>query len=283
MINIEDSTIIICSIVRDAARGLRRNLPVIQKLVRRFKDYKIVIFENDSTDDTKDLLSKWMNNDRSRIIAIMDNRGMEVPIPSTASVRCNPFFSRKRISKMVSLRNQYMEYIEKQGWYADYLMIVDLDVALLNIDNILNSFDANVQWDAVTAFGYSLSPQLKRRYHDTYALTEYGDENNPQTEDKIRMLSGKYGKLKPSDKWVHVYSAFGGLAIYRFDAIKGIRYQLIENQDDRVEVRCEHFSIYKQMADKGYDKVYINPAMVLKYQDLTWKIIFNSIKRKLNL
>ena len=34
---------------------------------------------------------------------------------------------------------------------------------------------------------------------------------------------------------------------------------------------------------EGFDKFYINPAMVLKYQDLTWKIILNSIKRKLGI
>lgn len=277
---LKDQSIIICSIVRDAEEGLRKNIPVIRSLVSLFKDYRIVVFENDSKDDTKKLLSTWEKDDKQHVKVFMDNLSSEKTIPSSRTVNCNPFFSRKRISKMVSLRNQYLEVIDQEGWSADYLMVVDLDVASLDLDSILSSFNSNVDWDAVTAFGYSLSPRLTRRYHDTYALTEYGDDKNPQTEEKIKLLADKYGKLSKADEWVRVYSAFGGLAIYKYEAIKGLRYKLIDNDDNRVEVRCEHFSICQQMEKRGYGKIYINPKMTLKYQGLTWKIITNSLKRK---
>ena len=35
------------------------------------------------------------------------------------------------------------------------------------------------------------------------------------------------------------------------------------------------------MADRGFDKVYINPKMVLKYQNLTIGIVGNSLCRML--
>jgi site-specific DNA-adenine methylase len=35
----------------------------------------------------------------------------------------------------------------------------------------------------------------------------------------------------------------------------------MSNRNEQVEVRCEHFSLCKQMADKGFDKIYINPSM----------------------
>ena len=167
------------------------------------------------------------------------------------------------------------------GWSADYLVVVDLDVAKISADSILSSFDRE-DWDAVTAFGYSTSPKLKRRYHDTYALTEFGDEANPQSEEKIVKLAEKYAKLKSEDSWIRVFSAFGGLAIYRFECIRGMRYKVMENNDPRVQVRCEHYSIYHQMKQRGFDKVYINPAMSIKYQDLTLRIIYNSTKRLIN-
>lgn len=180
---------------------------------------------------------------------------------------------------MAWIRNRYMEYVELQDWKADYLMVVDLDVSRLYLEGILSSFETKIEWDAVCAFGYSVSPKLKKRYHDTYALTEWGDEKNAQTEKKIKNLADKYGKLKPTDNWIRVFSAFGGLAIYKFDAIKGLRYEAIANKDKRVEVRCEHFSMYNQMAERGYNHFYINPAMVLKYQDLTFGIVWNSFCR----
>lgn len=278
--NLKEKSIIVCSIVRNAERGLRRNIPVVKELCKRFGDYKVVVYENDSTDGTKELLQVWMDEDKENVFCLMSD-GVSAPvIPSASSVSCNPFFSRKRIAKMAFLRNQYLEFVEQQTWKADYLMVVDLDVAQLYFDGILPSFSSDApEWDAVTAFGYSTSPKLKRRYHDTYALTEWGDEKEPQTEQKIKSLADKYGCLTPHDEWVRVFSAFGGLAIYRFEAIQGLRYQALPNDDNRVEVRCEHYSLYKQMVERGFRRFYVIPAMALKYQDLTLKIIVNRINR----
>lgn len=280
MIDLSTKELVICGIVRDAEKGLRVNIPIINDFVRYFHEYTIIIYENDSKDATKEILKKWSDEDDKHVHVFMDNLNQQKPTPKSNIVSCNPFYSRKRITKMAYLRNQYMERLERMNIVADYLVIVDLDVAKLNLSAILNSFNSEKEWNAVAANGYSLGPNLKRRYHDTYALTEFGDEINPQTENKIKLLAHKYGTLKNGDNWVRVFSAFGGLAIYKYEAIKGLRYQVLDNNDNRVEVRCEHYSIYKQMAERGYDKVYINPAMILKYQDLNFRIVWNTIVRK---
>lgn len=281
MVRCSDESIIICGIVRDAERGLTRNIPIINELCGYFKDYRVVVYENDSKDATKKLLRQWKSRDGQRIHICMEDTDSSSTIPDAGSVNANPFFCKKRITKMANLRNKYMEYIDAQKWDADYLIVVDLDVARLDLDAILSSFKNGAEWDAVTAFGYSLSPKMSLRYHDTYALTRWGDENNPQTEEKIKRLADEYGRLKTSDEWVRVYSAFGGLAIYKFEAVKGLRYKALPNDDSRVEMKCEHFSIYKQMQERGYDKFYVNPQMKLKYQALTFKIVFNSLMRRL--
>ena len=278
------NSIIICSIVRNAEKGLKRNIPVIEKLCGSFQEYKVFVYENDSTDRTKELLTAWQERAPKHVFVSLNNTDARKTIPSAKEVGAvNPFYSKRRIAKMVALRNHYLDYIETHCWSADYLMVVDLDVAQLYLDGILSSFESDREWDAVAAYGYSLSPKLRWRYHDTYALTEYGDEVNPQTEQKIKALADSYRGICCSKEWKRVYAAFGGLAIYRFEVVKGLRYQLLDNADERVEVKCEHYSIYKQMADRGFDKVYINPQMKLKYQDITWKIIINSIKRYLKL
>lgn len=278
-----NKTIIICSIVRNAENGLKKNIPIIDALCKHFNDYRIVVYENNSVDLTKRLLRKWQETNPNKIHISINDTDSSQTIPTASNVNANPFFCWKRIEKMSRLRNNYMEYVEQKGWKADYLMVVDLDVASLNLQGILSSFQTKDEWDAVTAFGYSTSPKLKRRYHDTYALTMWGDENNPQTEQKIIRLADSLGNLKPTDKWVRVFSAFGGLAIYKYEAIKGLRYQTLPNEDRRVEVKCEHFSIYKQLVEKGFNRFYINPAMTLKYQALTFAIVWNSLKRKIGL
>lgn len=284
MKKLEEATLILCSIVRNAERGLKNNIPVINSLCKQCKDYRIVVYENDSMDHTKSILREWSSRDKERIHVLLNDTDSSSTIPSAKEVKGNPFFCKERIYKMAQLRNQYMDYIEEKKWEADYLIVVDLDVAQLNLKSILTSFSPEHKWDAVTAFGYSTSPRLKRRYHDTYALTEYKDENSPQTESKIKKLSDEYGKYCTGqpDKWIRVFSAFGGLAIYRFEAIKGLRYHALKNQDKRVEVYCEHYSIYQQMNKRNYDLVYINPAMSLKYQSLTWNIVWKHLLRKIH-
>lgn len=281
MKQLKDSSLIICGIVRNAERGLRANIPVINALCKLCNDYRIVIYENDSIDGTKQLLREWSATDRQRIHVLLNDTDRSKTIPSRNEVVGNPFYSRKRIEKMAMLRNMYMDYVDKQGWAADYLMVVDMDVAQLSLEGILSSFEMDVEWDAVAAYGYSTSPKLKRRYHDTYALWEIGKENIPQTERAITTNADKYAKLCQTGEPIRVFSAFGGLAVYRFEAVKGLRYQVVDNKDSRVSVRCEHYSICKQMAECGYDKVYINPMMKLKYQQLSMDIVMGSLQRRM--
>ena len=279
--NLKEKEVVICSIVRNAKRGLERNVPVVRALCSRFRDYRIVIFENDSTDGTDRFLEKWAAQDQK--VSVSCRRTGIRPIPKPEEVSCNPFFSAWRIEKMAAFRNQYLSFVEEQGWNPDFLVVVDLDVARLDLQGILSSFTDSVEWDAVTSFGYSCSPKLVRRYHDTFALVEYGCEDVPQTEASIESASYRFANLQSGDPWVRVFSAFGGLAVYRYPCIRGLRYLALENADQRVACRCEHFSLSVQMKARGYDRVYINPNMVLKYQRLTPRIVWNHIKRSIDL
>ena len=276
---IEDKTIIVCGIVRDAERGLKANIPVVREFCKRCKDYRVVVFENDSTDGTKALLNAWVREDPERIHAICSDADGSRTIPRARDVKVNRFFCRQRIEKMARLRNQYLNYVERKGWSGDYLVVVDLDVAQLNLDGMLSSFASDMEWDAVTAFGYSTSPRLKRRYHDTYALTKWGEQDVPQTEAMTIRYADELGGMRPTDDWMRVYSGFGGLAIYRFDAVKGLRYDALQNDDPRVEVRSEHVALYNGMVERGFNRFYINPAMRICYQRVTFRIARDAFVR----
>lgn len=282
MKKIDQSSIIICSIVRNAEKGLKRNIPVIQEFCKYFANYRVIVYENDSTDNTKKILAEWVDSDSEHIVALMNILGAGKTIPSQNNVTVNPFFSRNRIEKMACLRNQYMKYIDDHKLEADYLMVVDLDVAQLYLEPILSSFAPTApNWDVVTAYGYSLSPTLKCRYHDTYALTELGKENVPQTEADILGNANHFAGLLKNIDWIPVYSAFGGLSIYRFDMVKGLRYQVLDNNDPRVEVHCEHYSLCMQMRKRGASRIFINSQMKLKYQAVSFNLVWNTLKRKL--
>lgn len=124
---LKESTLIICSIVRNAANGLKRNIPVINALCKYAKGYKIIIFENNSLDKTKAILKEWQYEigQQNFYLSMYDVKNSNV-IPSEKEVNVNPFFCKERISRMVELRNQYMDYIATQKLEADYLIIVEI-------------------------------------------------------------------------------------------------------------------------------------------------------------
>ncbi len=88
-----NKTLVICSIVRDAEKGLRKNVPIMKELVGFFDNYFVVIFENDSKDATKRILKEWADDDPRHVHVFIENRGQLRPIPQVNSVKCNPFLA----------------------------------------------------------------------------------------------------------------------------------------------------------------------------------------------
>jgi hypothetical protein len=272
--NLSESTIIICGIVRDCGRNLEKNIRTINELCDLAKDYHVVIFENDSADNTKKIVTDWANARRNIHISLNDFNTITIPKKHST---VNPLFSVYRNEKMAGYRNFYLEYIEKEELPGDYVIVVDLDIRKIYLDGVVSSFSSRYDWDAVTANGSSraFASKFRKRYHDTYALVECGQEEIPQTEKSIVDAQYRWAFLKPGMPFIKVVSAFGGLAVYKREAIAHCRYGVMKNNDEKVESRAEHFFFYQQMKKNGYDKIYINPAMRLKYQSQ----FFNTIRR----
>lgn len=271
------SNIAICAIVRNCEKSLIKNRPKIELLQSKFKNSKLIIFENDSVDETKAILKNW--NDSSEDVICKCENFNTITIPDTKGTGVNKYFSAHRISKMVSYRNQYLDMLESLNFLYDFLIIIDLDIENFSLDGIAHSFGVSHQWNVVTANGYSYSPKLKKRYHDTYALVELGNENISQTENSIFENQHKWSFLTAGMPLIPVYSAFGGMAIYKREVVHNLRYNLIPNLDDRVEVKCEHFSLHMQIQNQvNGGRILINPNMSVVYQTINKNIIKNYIK-----
>src|SRR6266436_1294706 len=59
--NSDEQGVIICGICRNVSTTLDVSIRNIEQLGSRFKDYAVVIYENNSTDDTSAKLSAWAN------------------------------------------------------------------------------------------------------------------------------------------------------------------------------------------------------------------------------
>ena len=270
------SNLAICSIVRDCEKKLRKNIPIIEKVRSYFKSSIVIIFENDSKDQTKQILNEWSKKS-SNVYVECENFGIKTITASTSN-DVNKYFSNARITKMAEYRNQYLKKLEEINFKPDFVLVLDLDISKIYIEGILHSFGIDEQWDVVCANGYSLSPKLRRRYHDSYSLVELGKESIPQTEESIKENAARFSFLKKGQSLVPVYSAYGGLSIYRYEAIQNLRYRIIKNEDSRVEVRCEHFSFCNDVRKRGFNRIYINPELKLKYQSVDFNLIKKFIR-----
>ena len=57
-----DKSVVICALARDCSGALANNIPRIQELREFFADSEVIVIENDSKDNTKEVLASWHQN-----------------------------------------------------------------------------------------------------------------------------------------------------------------------------------------------------------------------------
>lgn len=275
---VKNKKVVFCGMVRDSEKEVRRNIPVLEKMASYFADYRIVILENNSEDDTKKVLNSWMNRNPKMIALCNDfdeRKYDEIPREPIY----NKYKSRRRIQKYDDYRNMYCDYVEyKLNFESDYYIEIDLDIAKIDVKGFITSFGNDIKWNAITANGYSYNMWGKRRYHDTYCLIESGKEHIPQSEESIMENQKAFEPLRKGMPFIRVAAAMGGMIIFKTKERISLRYHVIPNNFGGIEVLCDHVSIFYQLAERGYDKFYINPNLIVYYQAITLKHILVKIK-----
>ena len=51
--------VLICGVCRDVANQLPSTIKIIEGLGAKFRSYRVIVYENNSTDATKDILKNW--------------------------------------------------------------------------------------------------------------------------------------------------------------------------------------------------------------------------------
>lgn len=270
--HLASSSIAICGLARNCASKLIENIEFIEALRAYFASSVVIVVENGSKDATRQQLDQWSSSKSG--VYILDGVSADdtMRVTPTSLGAPNPYYSRARIKQMAALRNQYLEHLAGLNESFDYLLVMDFDVDQISSQGVLSSFFRVKEWDVITAYGYSRGPNLKERYHDSYALVPLGEESLAQTEASIKALQPAWRLNKNDTQLRGVYAAYGGLSIYKYPLLKQLRYQVLGNDDSKVEVRCEHFSICHQLQQSGITMIMVNPQMHLRYQTL-WEAI----------
>lgn len=255
--------VVVVGLLRDKADRLVGPDFHVQRLVKRitdqFGDYRVLVVENDSSDDTRKLLLEWNKLDpKMRVLGCgVNSSTCEMKLAKTTA---HSTFA-PRINKMVDLRNVYMDalHADVDLQDADFVAVVDLDLqAGLFAEGLWDTgyqFKVHPDWSAVCANGLELRPTLldnRLRYLDTYALrTEQAWNQRKRALDDLSVM---HWPLRCTVSPRKVVSGFSGLTFYRFKEIKDLRYFMMV--DGYSEALCEHVSLSLQL-----NSIYINPAL----------------------
>jgi len=253
-----NSTIVFSGLCIDIEKKINILKKRVEYLGNYFKEYKFVIFENDSTDNTRGLLTNW-SKENSNIQLVPCEEDVDCKLKTSKAITTGAF-STGRMKRMADYRNRLLSYIRKKYIDYDYLLMFDLDVkGPLYIDGMADSFSKHKKWDAVTAFGMN-GMTITFGQPIYYDYIAYRDENYNINNNILDIFNIMYKtiNIKNENKLIKTTSSFGGLAIYKMEMFKNnnINYTPI----DDVYI-CEHTILSDNMIRNGYDKIYINPNM----------------------
>lgn len=238
------SSVVICGLARNVENILPQTMERIERLASMFADFRIVIYENDSKDQTKALLIRWASQN-PRVDLTIEQRGD----PINPIARC-----LKRAERMACYRHSCQQLVRSR--YADFSHVVVVDTDLQNgwhDDGIANTF-GHEDWDFVGSNGLilrrsGLSLNVYVQY-DAWAF-RLDKQFTPLSTAEVN-----YYKWQRGEPLVPVTSCFGGLGIYRMPAFLAGRYS---GED------TEHVTHLRSAREQGFDRVFLNPSQITLY------------------
>jgi hypothetical protein len=139
-----NSTVLFAMIGRDVGSELPYVLSNIQSLSRLFKGAHVLLVENDSTDNTKEVFAAWA--EKSKIQAELRS------LPSGQG-------AKKLYSTLAKARNVYLQALfEDKYRHVDYLIALDTDMCyqwnVRRLERVLGAlWSASSAWDVMYANG----------------------------------------------------------------------------------------------------------------------------------
>ena len=262
-----DYKVVICGCTKNSGDYILNRLVKLSQLGKKFSQYKIIIYENDSSDNTVERF-KTFKKHCSKFQYISEN-GI-----------ANKFSGiHSRVQIITHGRNTLLNIVEKQYGDYDLLIMIDLDDVMKDFDsqNLVEIFSKyNIEhWDGLTA-------NCEGSYYDIWALRIpphiWKDELHGKIWDKplnhdcwneivddipVRTCIKNYQRPIPVHMpLIETESSFNGLGIYKISKIKGYRYDAFNRDKDNNIIfgQCEHVSFHRKLRQTG-GRIFICPLI----------------------
>ncbi len=219
--------VLICGVCKNIESKIPCTINIVESIGSMFDDYRVIIYENNSTDSTIKKLIQW--SQQNARVSIFTEVVSEALLAKEIVNFCTYFkelFRPERISRARNIAlNKAMS-----AEYEDYPYIIwlDLDFRIMpNFEGIKEVFYSTEEWDAVFANGVVVGTE---ETYDWYALR---DKNYPLGPEVIGndWWQKKHLTLSKNSNWYPVYSAFGGCGVYKRSSLQGCHYSALITPD----------------------------------------------------
>ena len=230
--------VVFCIPVRNESSNLKSLFKTLDKLNLKFEDYFIIFVESDSSDNSSDLIKKYLER-RKGVLINKNLQGIE-----------------NRVMRLGISRNEYLNFIKNDQSLKTYDLMIVLDCGGVN-----GSLTAKKIKNAILENENSIGifPTQKFLYYDIWTLRIDNIINYDCFEElfksykknsKIRKiffnLIGKFLFINfiIKTKKINVISAYGGMGIYKLNKVIDFTY------DSNNGKNCEHVEFNKQIYKK---------------------------------
>lgn len=259
--NMQNKKIVICALARNVERCFPKCIDKIMLFTEGFKDYSIVIYENDSKDNTRALVKKWaQSNPKVKLLDCCNEGSCECALKIEDLKLDDGPLSEKRIAKMAHFRNKYLDYVKKNYKDYDYMMVVDIDIRGGVYKEGFQTCFADDDWDAIFARGIKPFPFLFGSINFVYDTIAYVDKKDTKLLDDNNRFINNFSDLqkvyskKIGDSMEPVRSAFNGASIYRIKTIIDSDARYNSNTP------CEHIDFHDNLKS---DRMYASPSFII--------------------
>jgi hypothetical protein len=230
---LKSKDIVFVGLVRNLELVLKNNINKLVILGEQAKSYKVILFENDSSDNTKEILQTLSSNNNN-IITISTNNGRQ----QYGSVK-----NIDRTRALAEYRNILKNYITTNFPKCDYTIVTDMDFIDFSDDGFYNSIgwlschSDTIDGIAGNSFSYKIigDNQTDKSLwnYDSWAFryTWWHELPNLDSMTYDRMIWFGLFIMPVGSQIIPVNSAFGGMCIYK-------THQFI--QGDYSGYDCEH-------------------------------------------
>jgi hypothetical protein len=267
---------LVVGLARNCEKHIRTDVMKLRSALGGLPNVSWLVVESDSSDGTVQALERLCGEISTFRYLSLGTLRKSVPL---------------RTERIAYCRNRYLAELRENPAYADidYLVVADLDGMndAVTAEAILSCWRRG-GWDVCTA-------NQRGPYYDVWTLRHRAWSPNDCFEQHrflTRLGTGSESALAsavfsrmlriPEDAdWIEVDSAFGGLAIYRRQAIGDAKYVGLNSEGYEVS---DHVAFHESLKRSGA-KIFINPRLInTGYTEHTRHFrILGYVKRKLKL